>query len=81
MKTTNNKESYKIYDQTEAILKAKELLSKIKQRQPKVMTFRVDSNTLVQIREGKNSEKIITKLRNMQPKVSVIEQIEYGQYA
>ena len=80
MKTTN-KQSYKTYDQTEAILKAKKLLIKIKQHQPKMNSYKVNAETIVQIRKGKNPEKIINKLRSMKPKVSTIEQIEYGQYA
>lgn len=80
MKTTR-KESYKIYDQSEAIEKAKELLMKIKKTQPQLKTYRVNAETIIQIKEGKNPDKIISKLKKTNNKTSIIDQIEYGHYA
>jgi len=68
MKT--NKESYKIYDQTDTIIKARELLSKIKKK-PKMNTYKIDADKFVQVREGKNPDTIINKLKSKEPKVSV----------
>lgn len=82
MKTKqSNKVSYKIYDQEEAIKKATISLEKEKKKKLKLHTYRLDSDTLVQIREGKNAEKIISKLKSKQPKISITDQLEHGCYA
>lgn len=76
-----NKMQYKTFDQEEATSKARKILEKIKRNKLKLTTYRLDSDTIIQIREGKNADKIIEKLKSKQRKISLIEQIEYGHYA
>ncbi len=76
----SNRISYKIYDQEEAIQKAIITLEKIKRKKHILYTYRLDADTLIQIREGKNAERIINKLRNKQPKISTTEQLAQAYY-
>lgn len=77
-----NQKKYKIFDQSEAIEKAQILLNKIKKNQVKMNYIRLDINTIVGIKATrKNTDQIINKLKNNRKKISLIEQIEYGNYA
>lgn len=77
-----NPRSYKVFDQSEAIEKAKKVLNKIKKQHSDIKYIRLDADTIIGIKATrKNTDAIINKFKNKPKKISIVEQIEYGHYA
>lgn len=78
----STKKRYKIFDHSEATKQAQKLIDRTKKKHQNLRSFRIDPDTIVQIRANNpNYEKIIERIKHKKRTISLIEQIEYGQYA
>lgn len=79
-KTT--KRNFKTFDQAEAISNAQKVIDKLKLKHCNMQSFKIDRETTVQIAANrKNVKQIVDRVKNKKPTITLIEQLEYGQYA
>lgn len=81
-KLPTTKRHYKTFDHSEAIKQAQKLIDRTKKKQQNLRSIRIDADTIVQIKADRiNFERIIERIKNKTRTISIIDQIEYGQYA
>ncbi|MBD8349407.1 MULTISPECIES: hypothetical protein [unclassified Dysgonomonas] len=79
---TSTKRRYKTFDQSDAIKQAQKLIDRTKKKQTNLRSIRIDADTVVQIKaERSNVDRIIERVKHKARTVSIVDQIEYGQYA
>lgn len=78
----STRRQYKTFDHAEATKKAQKLIDHTKKKHQDLRSFRIDSDTIVQIKADRpNFEKIIERVKHKTRIISLVDQIEYGQYA
>lgn len=76
------KRKYKKFDPIQASEDAKLLIKKIEKKKKRLVSIRIDENTILQVDAKKNNvEQIIERIKNRPNKISLVDQIEYGHYA
>lgn len=73
--------NYKTFDESKAIREAQQLVDKLKCRKIKLNAYRLDADTIVQIKEGRQAGKIIERIKSKRRSINLTDYIEYGQYA
>ncbi len=81
-KLPTTKRRYKTFDHSEAIKQAQKLIDCTKKKNQNLRSIRIDADTIVQIKiDRHNFEQIIERIKHKKRTISIIDQIEYGQYA
>lgn len=76
------KRRYKTFDHSEAIKQAQKLIDRTKKKQTNLRSIRIDADTIVQIKANRpNIDRIIERVKHKARTISIVDQIEYGQYA
>lgn len=78
----STKKHYKTFDHSTVTKQAQKLIDRTNKRHQNLRSTRIDANTIVQIQADRpNFEQIIERIKHKSRKISIVEQIEYGQYA
>lgn len=78
----STKRRYKTFDHSDAIKQAQRLIDRTKKKQHNLRSIRINADTIVQIKADKpNFEQIIERVKRKTRTISIVDQIEYGQYA
>ncbi|PXV62684.1 hypothetical protein CLV62_11873 [Dysgonomonas alginatilytica] len=78
----STKRRYKTFDHSDAIKQAQKLIDRTRKKQTNLRSIRIDADTIVQIKADRtNADRIIERIKNKARTVSIVDQIEYGQYA
>lgn len=81
-KLPTTKKQYKTFDHSDAIRQAQELIDNTKTQNENLRSIRIDADTIVQIKaDNPNFEQVIKRIKNKVRTVSIVDLIEYGQYA
>lgn len=73
---------YKTFDHSEAIKQAQKLIDRTKKKHTNLRSIRIDADTIVQVKANRsNIKRIIERVKHKARTISIVDQIEYGQYA
>lgn len=78
----STKRRYKTFDHSDAIKQAQKLIERTKKKQTDLRSIRINADTIVQIKADRsNVDRIIERIKHKTRSATVIDHIEYGQYA